>query len=130
VQVNEFTLNEFEDIFRAVEVVKQKIMDADPNLDRSMQIRRDVDNALCVYRHMYEDLKKVKAVQSTLLKYFERRQRCFRQCSLPLKLIFRISFCFALYKYSVSLLTINLNYKDILFILYCNISLKHIKTYV
>jgi hypothetical protein len=33
VQVKEFTLKEFEDIFRAVEVVRQKIMDADPNLD-------------------------------------------------------------------------------------------------
>jgi hypothetical protein len=49
VQVKEFTLKEFEDIFRAVEVVKHKIMDADPNLDRSMQIRRDMDKALCVY---------------------------------------------------------------------------------
>jgi hypothetical protein len=73
VQVNEFTLKEFEDIFRAVEVVKQKIMDADPNLERSMQIRRDVDKALCVYQHMYEYLKKEKIVQSTLLKYFERQ---------------------------------------------------------
>jgi hypothetical protein len=57
-QVKEFTLKEFGDIFRAVEVVNQKIMDADPNLDRSMQIHRDVDNTLCVYQHMYEDLKK------------------------------------------------------------------------
>jgi hypothetical protein len=52
--------------------VKQKNMDADPNLKRSMQIRRDVDKSLCVYQHMYEDLKKEKTVQSTLLKYFER----------------------------------------------------------
>jgi hypothetical protein len=72
-QVKEFTLKEFEDIVRAVEVVKQKIMDADPNPDRSMQIRRDVDNALCVYQYMYEDLKKEKTVQYTLLKYFERQ---------------------------------------------------------
>jgi hypothetical protein len=28
------------DIFQAVEVVKHKIMDADPNIDRNMQIRR------------------------------------------------------------------------------------------
>jgi hypothetical protein len=56
VQAKEFTLNEFEDIFRVVEVVRQKIMDADPNLDRSMQIRGDVDKALCLYWHMYENL--------------------------------------------------------------------------
>jgi hypothetical protein len=85
VQVKELTLNKFEDIFRAVEVVKQKIMDAESNIDRSMQIRRDVDNALCVYRHMYEDLMKEKAVQSTLLKYFERRQTSFRQCTLTFR---------------------------------------------
>jgi hypothetical protein len=73
VQVKEFTLKESEDIFRAVEVVKRKIMDADPNLNRSMQISRDVDKALCVYQHIYEDLKKEKTFQSTLLKYFERQ---------------------------------------------------------
>jgi hypothetical protein len=38
-------------------------MDAAHNLDQSMQIRRDVDKkALCVYQHMYEDLKKEKTV--------------------------------------------------------------------
>jgi hypothetical protein len=72
VQVREFNLKEFEDVFRAAEIVKQKIMDAVPNLDRSMQIRRDTNKALCVYQYMYEDLKKEKTVQSTLLKYFER----------------------------------------------------------
>jgi hypothetical protein len=46
-------------------------MDADPNLGRSMQIRRDVDKTLCVYQRLYEDLKRGKTVQSTLLKYFE-----------------------------------------------------------
>jgi hypothetical protein len=51
-QVKEFTPKELEDIFRAVEVMKQKIMDTDPNLDRSMQIHRDVNKALCVYQHM------------------------------------------------------------------------------
>jgi hypothetical protein len=33
-------------------------MDADLNLNQSIQIRRDVNKALCVYQHMYEDLKK------------------------------------------------------------------------
>jgi hypothetical protein len=33
-------------------------MDSDPNLDQSMQIRLDVNKALCVYQHMYEDLKR------------------------------------------------------------------------
>jgi Mg/Co/Ni transporter MgtE len=48
VQMKEFTLKEYEDtrIFRAVEVVKQKCMDAESIIDRSTQIRRVVDNAL------------------------------------------------------------------------------------
>jgi hypothetical protein len=37
-QVKKFTLKEFEDIFRAVELLKQKIMVADPNLNQSLQI--------------------------------------------------------------------------------------------
>jgi hypothetical protein len=50
--VKEFTRKEFEGIFRAAEVVKQNIMDADSNLDRSLQIRRDVDKAFCFYQHV------------------------------------------------------------------------------
>jgi hypothetical protein len=53
VQVKEVTLKESEDFFRAIEIVKNNIIDADPNLDRSMQIRRDVNKALCIYQHMY-----------------------------------------------------------------------------
>jgi hypothetical protein len=73
VQVKDLILKELEDIFRAVEFLKQNIMDADRNLDRSMQIRRDVDKALCVCQRVYEDSKKEKTVQSTLLKYFGRQ---------------------------------------------------------
>jgi hypothetical protein len=40
--------------------VNQKIMDADPNLNSSMQIRLDVDEALCAYQRMHQDLKKEK----------------------------------------------------------------------
>ncbi|KAM9033903.1 uncharacterized protein LOC105749892 [Sarcophilus harrisii] len=70
-QMKEFTLKEFEDLFRAAEVMKQKIMNADPNVSRSIQIRQNVDRALCIYQHMYEDLKK-KTVQPTLLKYIKQ----------------------------------------------------------
>jgi hypothetical protein len=84
-------VKEFEDIFQAVEVVKQQIMDADPNFDRSMQIRRDVDKALIANQHMYEDLKKEKAVQSTLLNISEGNKDIFVSVSLPLGMIFRIS---------------------------------------
>jgi hypothetical protein len=55
----EFTLKEFEDISRSVEV-NQEIMNPEPKLDRSMRILPDVDEALCVYQHRYEDLKTEK----------------------------------------------------------------------
>jgi hypothetical protein len=53
-----------------------------------MQIRRDVDKALCVYQHVCEDLKKEKTVQSTLLKYFENNKDIFVSVSLSLEIIF------------------------------------------
>jgi hypothetical protein len=53
--------------------MNNKIMDADPNLNLSMQILWGTDKAFCIYQHMYEDLKKQKTVQSILLKYFERQ---------------------------------------------------------
>jgi hypothetical protein len=48
VQVKEFTFKKFEGIFRAVEVVKQNIMDADSNLDRSMWIKRSASTSMCM----------------------------------------------------------------------------------
>jgi hypothetical protein len=50
--VKESTLKEFEDIFRVVEVVKQNFIDTNPNLDRSLQIRRDMDKPLCIYQYI------------------------------------------------------------------------------
>jgi hypothetical protein len=48
-------------------------MDANPNLNLGMQILWGMDKALCIYQHMYENLKKEKTVESILLKYFERQ---------------------------------------------------------
>jgi hypothetical protein len=54
--------------------MKQKIIDTDPNLDRSTQIHKmwikhSASTSVC----MYEDLKKEETVQSAVLKYFERQ---------------------------------------------------------
>jgi hypothetical protein len=48
-------------------------MDADPNFDGSIQIRRVVDKALFLHQHVYADFKKEKTVHSALVKYFENR---------------------------------------------------------
>jgi hypothetical protein len=70
VQVKEFTLKEFEDL-SSCRSCEAKIMDADPNLDQTIQICQDVDKALCIYQHIYEDLKKNSSVYA--VKYFERQ---------------------------------------------------------
>lgn len=41
VQDEEFTVKEFDMVFRTLEILKQQVMDVDPNIVRSMQIRRD-----------------------------------------------------------------------------------------
>lgn len=52
--------------------MKQIIMDADPNLKRSMQILRDVDKVLSIYQCVYEDFKKEKKVRSMLKRIFQK----------------------------------------------------------
>lgn len=56
--MKEFTFIEFDDICWVVETMKWKIMDADPNLDHSVQISQNVDNALCFYHYLHDNLKK------------------------------------------------------------------------
>lgn len=58
VQIKEFSIKEYEIIFQTLEALKQQVMDADPNIDRSMQVRRDMDKVFTNYKHMYEDFKK------------------------------------------------------------------------
>jgi hypothetical protein len=42
-------------------------MDADPTLERSMQIRRNVNKTLYVNQHIHKDLRKEKTLQSFFL---------------------------------------------------------------
>jgi hypothetical protein len=43
------TLKESEDNFWIIDVTKQKMMEADLDLDRSMHTCQDADKALCIY---------------------------------------------------------------------------------
>ncbi len=54
-KTKEFTIKEFDSIFRTFEDGKQMIMDADPNVERAMQVRRQIENALSCYRVMYKE---------------------------------------------------------------------------
>jgi hypothetical protein len=57
-------------MFRNLEAVKQQIMDLDPNAERSMLVRRTLENGISCYCKMYEGEKKATSVQTTFDKYF------------------------------------------------------------
>jgi hypothetical protein len=59
-----------EQMFRNLETVKQQIMDLDPNVERSMPVRRTLQNGTSCYRKMYEEKKEATSVQTTIDKYF------------------------------------------------------------
>jgi hypothetical protein len=59
-------------MFRNLETVKQQIMHLDPNVERSMLVRRTLENGISCYRKRYEEKKQAISVQTTLDKYFSR----------------------------------------------------------
>jgi hypothetical protein len=61
-------------MFRNSETVKQQIMDLDPNVERSVLVRRSPENGISCYRKMYEEKKEATTFQTTLDKYFSRKQ--------------------------------------------------------
>jgi hypothetical protein len=60
-------------MFLNLETVKQQIMDLDPNVERSMVVRRTLEKGISCYRKMYEEKEKATSVQTTLDKYFSRK---------------------------------------------------------
>ena len=72
----ELTLNDLDEMFRLMENFKQRMMDSDPDIDRSMQVRRNLENDIKCYRKLYEEKKKAKNekyVQTSLLKFFSKQ---------------------------------------------------------
>jgi hypothetical protein len=65
-------IEEFEQMFWNLETVKQQFMDLDPNVERSLLVRRTLENGISCYRKTYEEKKKATSVQTTLDKYFSR----------------------------------------------------------
>jgi hypothetical protein len=61
-------------MFPNFETAKQQIMDLDPNVERSMLVRRTLENGISCCRKMCEEKKKATSVQTTLDKYFSRKQ--------------------------------------------------------
>jgi hypothetical protein len=48
-------------------------MNLDPNVERSMVVRRTLENGISCYRKMYGEKKKATSVQTTLGKYYSRK---------------------------------------------------------
>jgi hypothetical protein len=48
-------------------------MDLDPNVKRSMLVRRALKNGMSCYRKLYEQKKNATSFQTTLDKYFHRQ---------------------------------------------------------
>jgi hypothetical protein len=69
----EILVKELEQMFRNMEHVKQKIMDLDPNVERSMLISRTLEKAISCCPETYEEKKKATSVQTTPDKYFSRK---------------------------------------------------------
>uniref|UniRef100_A0A5S6Q0H6 DDE-1 domain-containing protein n=1 Tax=Trichuris muris TaxID=70415 RepID=A0A5S6Q0H6_TRIMR len=68
---SDFSNKDFEEIFSMVETLKQKVMDADPDTDRSTRIRREMDSIFLPYEQIYEQRKMVKPAQTTLMQFFD-----------------------------------------------------------
>jgi hypothetical protein len=60
-------------MFRNSEIVKQQIIGLDPNMDRSMLVRRTLENGTSCYRKLYVEKQKAISVQTTFDKYFSRK---------------------------------------------------------
>jgi hypothetical protein len=60
-------------MFQNLETLKQQIMDLDPNVERSMLVRRTLQIGISCYRKMYEEKKEATSVQTTLDKYYSRK---------------------------------------------------------
>ena len=61
------TLKEFSEIFHDIESVKDKMLEADPNLVRSMTVHQHTAKILHITLY---DEKEATTVQTTLNKYF------------------------------------------------------------
>ena len=71
--VKEITIKELEDLFQDMEKVKRRLMDIDPDVNRSMKVCRSLEDQLSCYCKIYCE-KKQKPVQLTLDKFFTKNK--------------------------------------------------------
>jgi hypothetical protein len=81
----EILIKELQQMFRNLERVKQQITDLDQNVERSMLVRRTLENGIICYRKLYERKRR--------LRLFKRRlTNIFRESTSSISIFH--SFCF------------------------------------
>jgi hypothetical protein len=53
----EFTPKEMDEMFRTAKIFKEKYLNGDPNLGRSMKVRQEIEYSIGCYRVLYEKKK-------------------------------------------------------------------------
>jgi hypothetical protein len=56
-----------------LETLEQEITDLDPNVERSMLVRRNLENGISCCRKMCEEKKDATSVQTAVEKYISRK---------------------------------------------------------
>jgi hypothetical protein len=73
----EFTLKEMDEMFRIAEIFKEKILNGNPNLERSMEVRQETENSIRCYRVLYEEKRKRMFYQTTLHQFLSKKESLY-----------------------------------------------------
>jgi hypothetical protein len=71
-----FTLTAMDEMFRISEIFKEKILNGDSNLKRSMKVCHEIENSIPCYRVLYEKKKRKKERKK------KKRKKNFHQTTL------------------------------------------------
>jgi hypothetical protein len=66
-----------DEMFRIAEIFKERILNGDPNLERSMKVRQEIENSIRCYRVLYEEKKeKKKSTRQLYTNFYPRKNNC------------------------------------------------------
>ncbi len=68
----EFSLKRLDTFFRHIDNAKQTLVEDDPDLERAMQVSREIDSAIRCYKRMHEDKMKHTLKQTSLLSFLKK----------------------------------------------------------
>jgi hypothetical protein len=70
----EFDLKEMDEMFRIAELFKEKILNDDPNLERPLKVRQEIENSIRCYRVLYEEKRKNKFHHTNLHQFLSEKE--------------------------------------------------------